>query len=307
MSIRDEVFTDEETAALATLELDNTPPVDENDPVTTTEAIDPALAAATPAAPADPATPAPVDEDAAFKAWQEANKGKTPDELARIAFNQTKRADRVSFDHRRVTTQSAELASRAREQLASRKSSIAERRAAFATELNDDPDAATKRLADERFDAEERAAEAEVTQIERQAQLDSAIDLASRAIPDFATAFPKIREFGAELNYSPEEVDGISDGRDVVTLYLAMLSANMIKAGAMDMRGQMVSATPPSVAATDPRLNTPATPGTMTAGAGRATDGVKSVEEQLGDLLNLSDADFNKLDTETLRRLTGNA
>ncbi len=312
----DEDFTDEETAALAALELDNTPPAPEDpDEISSGDVADPAAAppAAPPAAPAaapvvvDPAAAPPAAaaaDDAAFKEWREANKDKTPEELAQLAFQQSKRADRVSFDHRRLTSASADLAKRAREALDSRKGNIAERRAAFDKRLEEDPDGATRDLANQRFTEEERAAEAEVDRLEREARVDEAINLAASAIPDFQKVFPEIQAFGGEMNYSPEEINAISDGRDVVTLYLASRAASLIKAGIMDMRGNIVATAPPAVADTDPRLTPKNAPRTLNNAASRATDAAKTPEQELADILALSDEEFDKIDEATLRRLS---
>lgn len=304
----DEEFTPEELAALQSLENDNTPPPTDDEeggsaPVAPADATPPAPdAAASTTPPADGA-----DADAAkFEAFRAKHADKTPDELLRMFFQQESRANRMAFDARQAQDQRNQVIERARQALEDQKRQIQDRRKAFNDQLENDPDAATRALAEERFNAEERRAIAEAENAEREARIDEAYALAATAIPDLPTQMKDIFAFGQEMNYTPEELNGIVDGRDIVTLYLAKLSGTMIKAGLMDIRGNMVG-TPPSVAATDPRLTAPAPIRTVGSAPARAPNATRSPEDALADILTLSDAEFAKLSIEQLMKLTEGA
>lgn len=303
----DDELTAEEQSALDSLALDNTapPPEDEDGlDAAAPPAGDAAAVVVPPAVVVDPAAAPAETDDAKFEAFRAQHAGKTPDEVLRIAFQQERRATRTAFDARRATEERNQVVARATSALEARKAAIADKRSRFDQQLEQDPDAATRALAHQRFDEEERAAEAEATRVAHEARLDEAFELAYSAIPDLQTKLPEIYAFGGEMNYSPEELKGIADGRDLVTLYLASLAGNLIKGGLMDTRGTLVAA-PPSVEATDPRLTAPAAVRTLSSAPARAADVAKSPEQALQDVLGLSDADFDKLTTEDLIRLTG--
>src|SRR5690606_34265284 len=124
----------------------------------------------------------------------------------------------------------------------------------------------TKLLAERAFSADEAAAEAEAEQIERDLRLDEAVSFAGRYIPDFATVAPAMQSFGREMGFSPAEVNDINDGRQLVTLYLAHLTGNLMKAGVIDIRGNLLAAKAVADSVTDPRLKAPGA--SLTAGSG---------------------------------------
>lgn len=267
-----------------------------------------------PPAAADPSTAEPAKQaaepaadlavDAELEAFKAAHTGKTPEELIEIAFNQSKRAARTGFEARQVKTDVAEVARRATDALAQRLAKTKQDRADFDAQLESDPDAATRRLAHEKFDREEADALAEAERIQHEARIDEAFDLASRAIPDLQTQYPKIAEFGTEMGYSVDEVKGIADGRDLTVLWLASLAGNMMKAGVIDLRGNMV-AKPAATATTDPRLTAPAALTTLSSAPGRAAPSAQDPASALKGLLAMSDDDFSKLSDDELARLTG--
>lgn len=304
----DDNFTEEEQAALA--EVDDTPPAAETPPEG--EAPDggqpPAGEAAPPAPPAPPAPEAPPANDDAerFRQFSEQHAGKSPEELMRLAFQQERRSNRTGFEQRQTREQRDELVRRITEARDARKAAIAARREEFGQQLENDPDAATRRIAEERFAEEDRLADEEAEQALRDARIDDAYALAATAIPDFATRAPEIMAFGRDMNYSDDELRGIQDGRDMVTLYLASLTGKLIKSGMMDIRGNFTTP-PPAVQATDPRLTTPPAPRTLGSAPTRQTDAQKTPEQQMADILQMSDADFAKLDDDALERLIGNA
>ncbi|HEV2080416.1 MAG TPA: hypothetical protein VGR19_11050 [Allosphingosinicella sp.] len=296
----------EEEAALKALETDNTPPPpDSSDEAPAPD--DPAAASppapapaadpgADPAAPpaADPAGPvAGTSENPEFQSWLEKHKDKTPEQLAELAFNANKRANREGFRAR----QSGETAAQAAARLEERRQDIERRRTEFEGKLKDDPDAATLALHNERLDQELADAEAEA----HSARIDDAIGFAATYIPDFQQTAPEIFAFGAEVGYTPEELRSVSDGRDLVVLNLARVAGNLLKAGIIDVRGNFLQAPQPIADnPTDPRLTGPEPPRTH-GGPARANGGGTSVEAQLAAYLNMTDEQFEALTPEQLK------
>lgn len=244
----------------------------------------------------------PVDEEADFAAFLERNKGKSPEELARIAFQQSKRASREAASGRVANQQLRGLAERAKAALERREAMATqapEAKEKFRKRLAEDPDNATAELFDRLVDREVLEADA----LADQARFEEAVAFGSAHLPGFDQAWPEMRSLATEIGYSPEEINGITDGRDIVTLGLARYAANAIKAGFMDAAGNLV-AMPPAVAeATDPRLSAPDPVRTIGSGGARATDGTPSTEQALTNILNLSDADFEKLSEEDLNNI----
>lgn len=228
--------------------------------------------------------------------------GQPLNRLGRVCQRQ-RGANRLAFAVKAEEERTAFVA-RAAEVLAARRADIAARRAAFDQQLQDDPDAATRALAEQQFTAEELQAQAEAEAAERDLRLDQAFQLASSAIPDLPERVKDIYAFGGEMNFTPEELNAIDDGRQLVTLYLASLTGNLMRAGMIDIRGNLLQA-PPAVQTTDPRLTTPAVPRTLNGTPPRPTDAAKTPEQTMADLLNMTEADFAKLSTEDLMRLTG--
>lgn len=246
----------------------------------------------------EPDAPADLNDDEKLKAFVEANKGKSPEEILKLAFQQQQRANKSAFESRKTAEQIQAIRDNAAAVLAQRKADIENRRNQFKTKLNEDPDEAALLLHEQQLTAEERQAEIEA----HNAKLDAAIMLASTAIPDFQNNYHNLLSFGAEMNYTPEELASVADGRDLVVLHLASLAGNLIKSGIMDVRGQMLKL-PQAVESTDPRLDIPKDALQSLGGAGRKVDDPGSVETQLANLLNLSEADFAKVDPALLENL----
>lgn len=300
----DEALSPEEQAALKEhMNSEAVPPEDDEAPLAVAEAeAAPAASAPVPEtqqpapAPAAPeeSAPAPAGQtdDERFAAFMTQHAGKTPEELARLAFQQTQRAQAAGFQARQsqqTLEQVTQRVTQAQQRAAQRRQEIQQNSAAFKQRLQDDPDAATAELHERLVQGDLAGVDAE----EFQARVDAAHALASTAIPEYQTVYPAIKAFGSEMGYSPQEIDGISDGRDIVTLHLARIAGSLIKAGVMDVTGKFIAA-PPSVAATDPRLTTPTPPTTLSTAPARSGGGPKSNEQQLSDLLKLTDEDFDK-------------
>lgn len=301
----DDALTPEEEEQLKASVADGAPPTEEEAPVPGEAEPKPAEtpAAAEPAAAAPaPASTGPQTEEEEFAAFLAANQGKTPEEIQRLAFQQSKRANKEAFQHRQSqqTLQQVQQRVQAAVQAAQKtKETAAEKRAALKQRLADDPDAVALELAEQRISDEELQADEAV----QTARIDAAIALASQAIPDFHRAAPEIFSFGQEMGYSEEEVRGITDGRDLVTLYLAKIAGTLIKTGVIDTRGQFLQM-PQPVAQTDPRLQPgPAAVQTLGSAPARTNGGGKTAEQQAIDLSNLSDEDFAKIPEEQLNNL----
>lgn len=291
-------FSDDELKALEEHSgSEAVPPVEDDDanPITPEKVVE-EKGLAPPAA----ATPEGEAEEEAYQAFLKSHEGKTPEELAKLAFQQSKRANAEAFRGRKSQEQVDAIRENAARVLQERKADIAARREKFGTQLAEDPDAATRDLHEAMLTREEQEAEYEAAR----ARQDAAIELASTAIPDFVAKAPAIQAFGAEMNYTPEELNGISDGRDLVTLYLASLAGNLIKSGVMDVHGAFSQA-PQVVASTpsDPRLRAPAPVKTLSSAPARSAGTPSSLEQSLVDVLNLSDAAFNKLSDAELENL----
>jgi hypothetical protein len=304
-----ETFTAEEEALLKGHQADTTlPPADseEGGPIVT-PAPEAAPTAAEPApAPAGEAQPAPAGDkpqtdDERFAAFLEQHKGKSPEELARLAFQQTQRAATAGFQARRTRETLEQVQERARGALgriAEERTRLGTQREQFAQQLQDDPDAATRAVHERQMSEDE----ARLVQQERQVLSDAAHGFAHQAVPDWDTQRAGVEAFGAEMNYSPEEIAGITDGRDLITLYLASKMGALIKGGICDLRGNLVQP-PEPVVATDPRLTAPTPVTTLSSSPARSGGGAKTIEDELVDLTRMSDADFDKLDPRVLENI----
>lgn len=312
----DEELTQEEQQALEAHAADNSlPPPDSEEgapqdpPPADPEAKAPA---------ADPAAekPAGTDQqqdqqeqqqggdDAAFKAFLEQHKDKTPEQLAELAFQQTRRANKAGFEARQSRESLNALNQRVKDAIARRDKLAAEgeqRKQGFREKLTNDPDAATAEIHDALVTRELQDAEAEV----EQAAVAEAVGFARAHLHDFDGAWPEMKTLGLELGYTAEEISGIRDGRDLVTLGLARYAANAIKSGLMTPTGQITIPRPTPVAdqVTDPRLTVPDPIPSIGNGAQRAGDTPPNAIQEMNRLLSMSDADFDKLSEEDLNRL----
>lgn len=288
----DDDLTEEELKLLNEGMSDSTvPPEDDADGVPPAdEGGEPAPAAPAPAATEAPAAEPAANDDGGMSEFMAKHAGKSPEELLRIAFQQSQRAGKAEVTQRQTQEQIDSIRTRAQEVLAQRRQAIAEKRENFKTRLQEDPDAATLELHEQLLAREEAAAEGE----EHLARIDSAIELASTVIPDFANRYKDIAAFGGELNFTPEEINAIDDGRQIVTLYLASIAGNMIKSGVMDVAGNFRSMPTPT-AETDPRLKLPEKTMTSLSNPGSTTDASGDTAQALANMLQMSDADFDKM------------
>lgn len=280
------------------------PDVEEGAPAASPTPVEPTVSpeAGAPAAPTQAPAPEQTDEER-FAAWQAQHAGKTPEEMARLAFQQSQRASGAEARARQSGQSLAQINDRvkaASDRAATARQAVKDRQQRFDEQLQTDPDAATRALRDERDSVELARIDAE----EHGARVEAAIGLASQALPDFSERAPAVFAFGGEMGYSKDELAGISDGRDLVVLSLADMAGRLIKGGLMDMKGNLISAPSPVAATpTDPRLTAPTPHQSLSSAPARPAASGRVPVQQATDLLSMSDADFSKLPPAELEAL----
>lgn len=228
------------------------------------------------------------------------HKGKTPEQLLELAFQQSKRANRAEFDSRKSTENLSQVLARIQQARDARVNELAQKREGFRQKVETDPDAALLEAHEAQLSREEQEELGRLDREEFEARATAAIELASSVIPDFATRAPQIRSFGVEMGFSPEEVDGIVDGRQIVTLHLASIAGRMMQAGIIDPAGRFVSLPEPA----NERQSEPAPRGTgFNRAPGRAAGAGKTIEQQLAELDSMDDAAFDALSDELVMGL----
>jgi hypothetical protein len=314
----EEEFTPEEEAALT--DANAVPPAEEGGEGSIEEAVAAAAAGNEPAAAAAPAAGAPaaaepkpgeeppaaeppvqLTDEQELAAFLEKHKDKTPEELGKLLYQQSKRASRESADNRRTRQQVSVIAQRAREaaerreQLASSAPNIKEK---FRQRVAEDPDAAVTELFEALVDQQMQTADTEALT----ARIDEAIQFADQHIPDFGGNWPKMKSLANEIGWSDEELNAIDDGRPLVALYLANHAARLMKSGIMDRYGNinLEALQGFSPQPLDPRLAAPDPQKTLGGGGGRGARGAQSIEQQLAEMANMSDEEFDKLPPEVI-------
>lgn len=309
----DEEFTPEEEAALKDTTV---PPAEEEGEGNVEQAIvdagqakepDPAPAPA-PAAepkpgeepPPKPAEEPPVDQAAAeaaeLAAFLEKHKGKSVEEMAKIAIQQTKRATKEAATTRQVRQKVGVIAQRARDASERREkiaSSVPDLKEKFRSRLAEDPDAAVAELFDGLVDSKLSEADAAV----QSARIDDAIEFADSHIPEFGQNWPQMHELANELGFKDEEVDAIDDGRTLVALYLANIAGRLMKSGVIDRLGNIVNLPHIEPTPLDPRLAAPDPQRTLGGGRQKAGGG-ESVEAQLNAIAEMTDEELNKFEKD---------
>lgn len=280
------------------------PPADENN-----EPPAPAPAPAPEPAPAlepDPADGQDGDDhsgDDEVSQFLERHKGKSTEEIARIALQQQKRANRAEFSSRATTDKLTTVLERIQTARDARLTDIAAARTAFQERVATDPDAALLEARESTLTAEEQRVQQEAEAAAFNARAEAAIDFAGQLIPDFPTAAPKLRSFGLEMGFTPEEVDSVADGRQLVMLHLGNIAANLMKAGVIDTAGRFIGV-PESVVPISGDAGAPPPRGTgfqRQPGRGAAT--AKTIDARLADVSAMSDADFAKMSDADLNAL----
>lgn len=260
--------------------------------------------AADAAAPPAPETDPPGET---LQAFIERHKDKPAAELAQLIENREKRQAREGFKLRQ-RGRSPEAIQADRAALAARRQAIAGDKNALEKAIEEDPDAATRALANHALNSDlERIAQAEAALVQEEhiQRVDQAIAFGAQHITDFPNVYPQMREFAQAVGYTDEEIDGVADGRDLVVLNLARIAGNLILAKAIDLRGNLLPQVQPvAPAPTDPRLTAPRPPATHSGAAAIAAPS-QTIEQQINAVLGMSDADFAKLPEAEINRLMG--
>ena len=131
----DEEFSEDELAEIKKVD-DIAPPKEDGE----AEIVDADATPVVEPAPVVDLTPA-ADDD--FATFAEQHKGKTPEELLKIAHDQSKRAAKAGFEARKSTQSVEDMRTRARQVVEDRKAKTAASRDEFGKLLESDPDAAT--------------------------------------------------------------------------------------------------------------------------------------------------------------------
>jgi hypothetical protein len=280
--------------------------------------------------PAEDAEKSEQDEEGAaadpLAEFMAKHKGKTPEELLKLAFNQDKA--------RRERDAEAKSAKQAKEQAAQRLAQIAKAMAdeqqarerqrlaekkQFEEELKSDPDAATKRLM-ERQHARER-------QEEQQRQWDGFVQTQTQLFAEriHNEIGKSLEEIGPDLmryaveegGYTPQEVAAAADHRDLLTLDRARRFSAAVRAGYLlpngqpnpkafsgqqggsyptQQRGQESLARASKMADQAPR--------TLSDARGQQADGRKTLVKKAEEILSMRGDDFAKaMDSGDVMRL----
>lgn len=305
----DDEFTPEEEALLKD---DNAlPPAEEggegsvDDAIAAAPVAEPAAASPVEGEPAPKpaeAVPAVDEEEKALADFLEKNKDKSAEEVLRLAFQQSKRANKEAAQNRQVREKVNVIAARAKsaaEQRDRLATSIPDLKARFKEQLETDPDGATTMLFEALVDKQMNEADGEV----QRARVEEAIVFADTHIPEFGRNWPGMHELARELGYTDDEINAIDDGRPLVTLYLASLAGRLLKSGIMDRFGNLVNVPQVETTPVDPRLAAPDPQRTLGGTGARSTRGSATVEQQLNEIANMSEEEFSKLDPAMLDAL----
>jgi hypothetical protein len=254
--------------------------------------------------PADQQPPPQGDaaaEDRALAAFLEKHKDKPPEELLRLAFQQSSRANRSEATNRQIRDSVSQLADRARA-AAARRDQVAQQApellAQFKAKLAEDPDGATAWLFEQTLNRQVNEADAEA----HVARIDEAIAFADTHIPNFGQQWPGMASLAKEVGYTDEELNGINDGRPLLVLSLANHTARLMKARIMDRNGnidvsKLTQLQPVAEQPTDARLTAP-TPQRTLGNRSSSTRGNASIEQQLQEILAMDDAQLSEFEAK---------
>ncbi|MGE0716286.1 MAG: hypothetical protein AB7P02_12665 [Alphaproteobacteria bacterium] len=283
-----------------------------------------------PAKPEDekPALEAPAEEegdDDQLAAFMEKHKGKSAEELLRIAYQQSRARQEAKGDAKRARADAqahqerlAEIATKIKEAREARLKEIEEKDKAFEEELRADPDAATRRLHQEHVRRQREELDNQAREEQGRAWqefVEQQRVLTRDAIPDFETVQEELVRYAIEeRGYTPNEIMAASDHRDIVTLDRARRFDALVKAGVIDAKGNFLAA--PSAPAAAPagkaaqarqilQGQTPANaPRTLSDTRGvRPRGGPKALRDRAKELADMSDMDFSKVSEKDLEAL----
>ena len=245
--------------------------------------------------PAEQPQEAPDEE---FRQFLEKHKDKSPEELARLAWQQDKarreargREKEAVLAIQRVQQELVERAARRREQ-------IEKERQEFDNALVNDPDQAARMA----FEAAQKA-RIEREEAEQRALLDAQYQQMYRQmIPDFDQVAPQMAEFAVKrMNYAPEEALQISDPRDLALVDMAWRFQRLIDAGVVDRRGNVIAGNIQQEAPS--RIAVPAAPKTLGSIGGQAPGRQPTLQERVAAIINMDDSEFANLGQKDLEEI----
>ena len=243
------------------------------------------------------------DQDGELAEFLEKHKGKSQEELAKLAFNQSKRAARSEYNQRDAAAQLKAVTDRIQAARDKKLEAIAKKREEFAKKVETDPDQALLDARKDQLDQEEAEARKQADLDQFNADAEAGVALASSIIPDFAKRAPEIADFGVSMGFSDQEIAGVTDGRQILVLHMASLAGRLIQGGAMDITGKML-AMPKPAEETDKTETKPGFGKQPARGAQVPT----STADKLAEIANMSDADFDKIaDDDELMALLAEA
>lgn len=251
------------------------------------------------------------ESDDDFAAFAEKHKGKSPEEILRIAYQQDRaraQARHEAKEARREGQQAAQtlqqLIQRIEQARQQKVQDLAQRRQQFDAELRDDPDAATRRLHDQLLVREHQ-------EFEKQAwahYVREQTRLARESIPDFDAVAPQLIRYGVEeAGYTEDEVRNAADHRDIILLNKARMFDALVKQGVVDPTGKLKGADAQSQQRSNlQRAGNIASkaPRTLSDARGaRAADGAQSLVAKARELADMSDDLFMQMDDRELDRV----
>lgn len=250
-------------------------------------------------------------DDPDYKEFLQKHGDKSPEELAKIAFQQQKRAAKSAFDARESAQRIASIRDAAAKTLADREAERARKKAELDELMQTDPDEALRRMRAEQLEGERSADVQEAQQTVIRAQQEEAVRAAAAAIPEFEKVGPQIAQFAQQhLGYSQEELAGITDARDLISLHFARLAGSMYMAGYIDIQGRFQNMPQngngnaggqqvPQAAQKDK----PAEVRTLSSAKGGAPGGGLTADQEISRLAKMSDEDFAKLSDEEVNKI----
>lgn len=250
-----------------------------------------------------PQNPTAEADDAAkddFAAFVAKHKDRSPEDLLRLAFQKEKGRRAAAYDAK----QARETVTQLRDGLQQRMADLRQRQesdaAKFKARLAEDPDAAVTEAFEATQQRERELAEAEAFQ----SYVAQQTEITRQIIPRFDDVAPEMLQFGIDrIGYDEMGLRNAHDARDMMCLYMASRFDKLVQAGVVDMEGRVLQQAAPSPVR-QPPVATRTPPTTLSAIPGNGGGGSKSLKDQASDLLNMSEADFEKAAESGLLDLT---
>jgi hypothetical protein len=265
-----------------------------------------------------------AEADDSFKAFLAKHKDKKPEDILRLAFQQDaarrERATEAKRHREEAETHSRTLQTllqRIEQARQAKAQEVAQRRQSFDDELKADPDAATRKLHEEMLRREQQELEArqwnDFVETQRRAFDETIRKETGKGMQDIREDL--FRYAVEDGGYTPEEVSRASDARDLITLDRARRFMGLVKAGVINMNGeinpnyraqpapqqpatqqqpQSLQARGQEALARSARMAQQA-PRTLSDARGGNPNAQKSLRARAEEILNLDMKDFGKL------------